>query len=84
VYEELDPAWDEAILHVLREYHPNAVSLQTIYSEMKKYRKLREEDLELTRWGEPRYQHVVRAALHNLLEGGYVKRICRGMYTLTK
>jgi hypothetical protein len=51
VYERLDSAWDDAISRVLREHHPNAVSLQTIHSEMKKYRKFRDEELELTRWG---------------------------------
>lgn len=66
--------WDEAVLNVLGEHHPDVVSLQTIYFEVRKYRKLGEEDLKTTRWGEPRYQHIVRAILHVLVKGGSVER----------
>jgi predicted transcriptional regulator of viral defense system len=74
--------WDEAVLHVLGNHHPHEVSLQTIYFEVRKYRKLTEEDSEVTKYGEPRYQHIVRATLTSLAKGGFVERIRRGMYVL--
>jgi len=47
-----------------------------------KYRKLKEYELEYTKWGESRCQHVVRATLNQLLKNGWVERIRRGVYVL--
>ena len=75
-------AWDEAVLHVLGDHHPNEVSLVTIYFEVGKYRKLLEKDYEITKYGEQRYKHVVRATLNQLVKAGLVERLRRGTYAL--
>ena len=78
----LNLTWEEAVLHVLRDHYPSEVSLQTVYFEVEKYRKLVDEDLEVTRYGEPRYHHVVRARLAHLKKKGYAERLGTGIYVL--
>jgi len=75
-------AWDEAVLHVLGAYYPREVSLQTIYFEVKKYKKLTRKDYEITNYDEPRYKHVVRAILNQLVKKGWVERVRRGVYIM--
>ena len=81
---EEDLIWHEAVLHVLGDHHPNEVSLQTVCLEVQKYRKLTEEDFSITKYGEPRYQHAVRAILTQLVKKGWVKRLRRGVYVLSE
>ena len=78
----LDLEWEEAVLQVLRNHRPDAVSLQVVYFEVDKYKKIREWHLETTKYGEPRYKHIVRATVNNLNRKGLVERIRRGMYIL--
>jgi len=82
IKEKNDLTWKEAVLHVLGDHYPSEVSLQTIYFEVRKYRKLGEGDLEINRWGEPRYQHTIRHTMYALVKGGSVERIRRGIYVL--
>jgi len=74
--------WEEAVMNVLGSHYPDEVSLKTIYFEVQEYRKLAESDLEITKYGEPRYKHVVRATLTKLVEKGWVERARRGFYVL--
>jgi len=81
----LNLTWKEAVLHVLRDHYPNEVSVQTIYHEVDKYRKLNdyyEYYFELTKWNEPRYQHIVGETLEYLKKKGLVENIRRGIYVL--
>jgi len=55
---DLDLAWRSAVLRVLRDHHPHETSLEDIYLEVGKYRKLDEWELEYTKYGEPRYQRT--------------------------
>lgn len=79
---EKDLTWEEAILNVLRNHYPNAVTLQTIYSEVKQFKKLTEYHFEITKYSELRYHHHVRAYIENLVKKGKIERIVRGMYVL--
>ncbi len=74
--------WKEAVLHVLRDYHPHEVKLQVIYHEISKYRELTEKNYENTKYGEPQYQHEVRAALSSLKGKGWAESPRRGVYVL--
>jgi len=76
----MDLDWDEAVLHVLGDHYPHEVSLQTVYLEVQKYRKLTEEDSSITKYGEPRYQHIVRATVSQMVKEGWVERLRRGGY----
>ena len=79
---DFDLTWDEAVLHVLGSHYPREVDLQTIYFEIGKYRKLNEFDLEITKYGEPRWNHIVRSIIQSLLKKGMIERIRRGAYVL--
>lgn len=78
----LDLAWDSAVLRVLRDHHPDPTSLQDIYLEVGRYRKLGDSDLEETRHDEPRYKHVVRGTLQELKRRGLVENIRRSVWAL--
>lgn len=74
--------WEEAILHVLGDHYPKAVSLRDIYSEVKEFRKLAEKDFEITKYNELRYRHVTRAILSKLIKEKTIKRVKRAVYVL--
>jgi len=74
--------WEEAVLRVLRRFHPREVELQTVYFEVGRHRRLSGQDLQITRYGEERYHHVVRATLNQLVKAGRLERIRRGVYAL--
>jgi len=74
--------WEEAVLHVLGDHYPNEVSLQVVYFEVSKYRKLSEWHFEDIGYGEPRYQQIVRATLSQLAKKGMVESLRRGVYVL--
>ena len=76
----MDLDWDEAVLHVLGDNYPHEVSLQTVYLEVQKYRKLTEEDSSITKYGELRYQYIVRATLCQMVKEGWAERLRRGGY----
>lgn len=79
---EMNLAWDEAVLHVLGTHHPHEVSLQTIYFEVSEYRKFSEWHHEDIGYDEPRYKQIVRATLSQLVRKGLVERLRRGVYAL--
>ena len=78
----MDYDWQQAVLNVLGDHFPEEVSLQTIYHEIGKYRKLSDFYYEITKHKEPRYQHIVRATLRKLKKDGCVENLRRGVYIL--
>ena len=79
---QMDLIWEEAVLHVLGSHYPSKVSLQTIYFDVGKFRKLTENNFEINKYGQIRYQHTVRAILNILVKEGMAERIGRGVYVL--
>ena len=72
--------WNATVMQVLNRHYPKAVDLKTIYSEVARYRKLTEWDLEETSWNETRYENTVRRAMTDLVRMGYAERIGKGVY----
>lgn len=72
--------WNVTVMQVLNRHYPKAVDLKTIYSEVARYRKLTEWDLEETVWNETRYENTVRRAMTDLVRMGYAERIGKGVY----
>jgi len=58
--------------------------MEHIYKRVGNYRQLNPEDLKAWKDGRPIYEFTVRATVYDLMADGLVKRVSRGVYTLTE
>lgn len=75
--------WEIAILRWINSIG-DAASLKQMYKRIGKFKELSKSDLRTTEHGgRPAYQHQMRSHISNLYQTGEVKRISRGLYSLT-
>ena len=74
--------WESAVVNVFKSKKSQQASVQDIYSEIGKYRKLGDWELEYTEWNEPRYQHIVRGILARLKKDRLIDHVGKGLYVL--
>jgi hypothetical protein len=77
--------WELTILRIVASLAGTA-GLQQIYRFLENgtFMTLTKEHLRKTQWqGRPAYQHQVRSHVSNMLQAGDLKKISKGVYTIT-
>ena len=76
--------WEIAILKSIKSLGGKA-KLQQIYERLPGFKPLTEKNKRITKWGEPAYQHQIRAYISKLWhKKGELIWISKGCYSLTK
>lgn len=75
--------WNDAVADAIRNKGGQNVSLQEIYSEMRRNQIVTDSHLEPWKpGGQPKYECWIRRSLTNLERDGTIRRVGRALYSI--